>query len=182
MKNFFKTILVCFYFTTTILVCFSMGQQDEPQTNAPKQDREKTVDKEQNLPYGWKYEEETTNEGTRSQGKLFRLYYRYSEIQPVFSKVIINNKIYNYKSMDHPWDSYGYLYNNETIGKPSITEHNITSDDLEKGWYESTFYEQKRGTPSEWVFLGRNDISVWIAPEKIESFTKENDFGEILTF
>ena len=121
----------------------------------------------------WMYRIEKTNEGSRSEGSVSRLFYRYSEIPPVFSKLIIGGHVFEYVPPAELWDSSGYIFRvGEDGGEIPAARETISRTELKNGWYHTDSARIKGGTPKNWIYAETESMSVWISPESISDFVE----------
>lgn len=165
MKRKAVIILTVFYFTSVIFSCSSLGRQDEPQEI--KQPETSVSSPANILPSGWKHEVEITHKGSRSEGSVSRLFYRYTEIPAVFECVNIGGSIFEYSPMENIWDNSGYIAAGETVYPELSADILINSGELKRGWYESKAELIKKATPPEWIHVTAEDVGLWISPDKI---------------
>jgi len=117
---------------------------------------------------GWTHETEITHEGSRSEGSVSRLFYRYNELPAVFSRLIIGGHEFLYLPMVNLWDHSGYIYMDVEHASPvKNTSKPINRSELKNGWYQSGYEVIKSGTPVDWIFAESEIISVWASPEKL---------------
>ena len=155
------------FFTIVIFSCSSLGKTE--QNEADSDALESTAESVLTLPEGWNYETEITHEGSRSEGSISRLFYRYNEILPVFDKIIIGDIVFEYKPIVNIWDNTGYLQTGKTSDRPE-SSGSVSKSELESGWYLSHEADIKTGTPSDWVWIADEVVEARISPEKINDF------------
>ena len=129
------------------------------------------------LPDGWIYKVEITNEGTRSEGSIGRLFYRYNELPPVFSRVTMEDKSFIYHTMTALWDDSGYIPSAETFVYP-LSAIAIERRELDRGWYMAEGGRMKTGTPAGWVVAESEGSIYCAAPDKLASLSQTLGLNE----
>ncbi len=132
------------------------------------------------LPAGWKYEIVITNPGTKSEGKIGRLFYNGRELAPCFKTVLIGNRSFSYKPGIYLWDFRGYIKNEKTGLKEKTSREKIKKSEIETGWYSAGCNEKKKDTPSSWVWVSRGNIEAFTDPSKLVEFVSEKNLKPIL--
>ncbi|MBI9105907.1 MAG: hypothetical protein JEZ04_04125 [Spirochaetales bacterium] len=165
-----KDILVLLLLLLLPLSSFSCTSVDSPLSGSqhiPSASAGKPL-KENSPAVGWAYETEITNKGSRSEGSVGRLFYRYNELPPVFSRIVIGGNVFTYIPMVNLWDNSGYISaGTEDFSQFGSVSGNINRTELKNGWYQSEPDTQKKGTPKEWVYAESEVISVWVSPESM---------------
>lgn len=188
--NKIKVITILFLYTTLIVFsCSSLGKsesQEKEEISIQTEKENKVDDNSLKLPDGWSQQIEVTNEGTRSEGSIARLLYRYKELPACFELVVIGKSVFEYKPMEVLWDDHGYLYL-ETINKISIDSDNTTSsEEINQGWYQSSAtmqeYSTKAGTPTDWIYVKTAQKAYWVSPEKVDLLVETQEIAPILLF
>jgi hypothetical protein len=117
---------------------------------------------------GWAFETEITNEGSRSEGSVSRLFYRYNELPPAFSRLIICQHVFTYVPMVNIWDDSGWIYSGiDSSSAGTQISGTINRSELKNGWYQADRQTRKSGTPGDWIFAESEIINVWVSPENI---------------
>jgi len=117
---------------------------------------------------GWTYETEITHEGSRSEGSVSRLFYRYNELPAAFNRLIIGGHEFLYITMVNLWDHSGYIYaETELLSPVKNASKPINRSELKNGWYQSGYEIIKSGTPVDWIYAESEIISVWASPENL---------------
>ncbi len=179
MKNFAGFIFIFVFFTFVLSGCSSLGKQENDSVvdvqECDNQNESATV----KLPDGWAYETEITHEGSRSEGSVSRLFFRYSEIPAVFSRIIINGAIFDYHPIVHLWDNSGYIRTSSECKIVISDEVMITAAELKHGWYKSEDCIMKRGTPPGWIHVEADNLEAFVSPEKITELAAFYNLGSL---
>jgi hypothetical protein len=178
MKRYASTLLSLVFSTLIVFSCSSLGRQEPPVVEESEADVS-TAESAPVMPEGWKYETEITHKGSRSEGSVSRLFYRYNEIPGVFSRVIIGLNSFEYSQMVNLWDNSGYIFTACT-GLSAVSGNDpVNSAELKRGWYETADGLIKKATPLEWVFVETENLSLWISPEKICEMISEYNLAPV---
>lgn len=121
---------------------------------------------------GWKYEIEITKPGTKSEGKLGRLYYKGEEIGSYFRIIVVGNRRYTFEKRRFEWNFGGYREEIEAELPESKSDLRIADAELERGWYTARLDRRRIGTPASWVWVKRGDLEAFVNPEKIEALAR----------
>ena len=166
-KSFF--IFSIIFFIICVSGCSSLGKAE---ADEPEQPEKQFASEDQVvLPDGWKYETEITHEGSRSEGSVSRLFYRYTEIPSVYERIIISNTVFEYVSMVNAWDNWGYIETGVDEQLPQSSGA-IMQEEIKRGWYLANYFEKKAGTPKNWVWAGSGAFSAWISPALLVDFAE----------
>ena len=183
-KMFF--FLTAVFLTSVLSGCSSLGKTESSNTSQPIEPSSApsaAPDRSISLPDGWNLEIEITNEGSRSEGSISRLFYRYIEVPQVFDSIVIGKNIFEYKPMVNLWDEWGYIFAGTSTSSPA-SEGSINQDEMKQGWYQCDYSYKKNGTPSTWVWAGSRKINVWASPDRLnevaELFSLERTGGAVL--
>ncbi|MDC7227404.1 MAG: hypothetical protein PQJ61_11635 [Spirochaetales bacterium] len=169
-------ILTFVFLTSIISGCNSLGKPEEASTQA--QAEQASTESEKVLPYGWSHETEITNPGSRSEGSISRLFFRYTEVPPVFDIIIIDGFVFTYQPMIQLWDASGYIETGSSIA-PASVEDALTRNELKRGWYLSPNDEIKTCTPAEWIWVSAGGIEARISPDYLDDFISFYEFKPI---
>ncbi len=169
MKRTSVMIITTILLTVAVFSCASLGRSE---TGDAPGEKDASVQNSPVLPDGWSYETEITHEGSRSQGSISRLFYRYNEIPEVFSLIVISGTAFEYAPMNNIWDHSGYILIDASFRFKSDPDQPVTAEDLHNGWYTSDNSQLKAGTPSGWVYVEAPEITAWCAPEKLPEITE----------
>lgn len=123
-------------------------------------------------PTEWRYIVETTNPGTRSEGKIGHLFFKELEIPGVFDEIIVGNTLYQYYQRSHLWDFAGYVIKKDFSDTVEYGEERIRDADTINGWYYGRRSQKKQGTPLNWVWVRREGVQAFLNPEHIVQFVK----------
>lgn len=115
----------------------------------------------------WTYKIEITSPGTRSEGQLGHLFYNKQEIGPFFDIVVVGDAVYEYRLKRRLWDFGGYVQITDNSYTPVSCKVKITDAEITQGWYISKITCKKQGTPSDWIWIKRDDLNVFVYPKRI---------------
>lgn len=123
---------------------------------------------------GWEYRLVVTGEGTRSEGRIGHLLYDGVDIGSRFGTIIISGTLYRYRERVHPWDSSGYIEDEDAF-RAFRKEHGIrglmNKAMRDRGWY--TGGDRKWGTPRSWVYVRSGALDGYCSPGKLAAFGLE---------
>ncbi len=140
----------------------------------------------------WRYEIRLTRKGTAREGEWGRLAYRGRELPSWFSTIVISGRRFDYLIRKEPADFLGYRQIDDSAGEeePVRTPHDdpddihrpdpISERELDRGWYWADFAERKAGTPPDWVWIRRENLSAYVDPAELREFADEYELGPIL--
>jgi len=118
----------------------------------------------------WEYRIETTLTGSRSEGRVGRLYLNGEELHPYFESVIIDSQLYAWKQRIHLWDFGGYEVTGEVPVPSGAIQKLVSIGDLKNGWYEASYEARRKYTPSQWIWVSTGEVEAWLNPAQIEEF------------
>lgn len=120
-----------------------------------------------------------TNKETRSEGRSGYLKINNIVIPDCFSLVIVEDKIYSFKTKKTLWGDDGYFPVADKSSEsfyPAVSK-NISDSDLARGWIEVE--GRYLNIPVNWIFVKWYNGSAAVAPEKIDEFVKSKSFSRI---
>ena len=171
MKNFAGVIFILIFFTFVLSGCNSLGRQENDPDDDIREYGNQSETESVKLPDGWTYETEITNEGSRSEGSVNHLFFRYKEIPAVFNRIIIGGSVFEYRPLVHIWDNSGYIRTASACKIVISDEDMITADELKQGWYESDNCILKMGTPPAWIHVEAGKLEAFVSPDKFSELT-----------
>ncbi len=118
----------------------------------------------------WEYRIETTLTGSRSEGRVGRLYLNGKELHPYFDTMIIDSQLYAWKQRIHLWDFGGYEVTGEVPVPSGGIQKLVSIGDLKNGWYEASYETRRKHTPSQWIWVSTGEVEAWLNPAQIEEF------------
>ncbi|MFP4385278.1 MAG: hypothetical protein ACLFSE_14635 [Spirochaetia bacterium] len=148
----------------------AVQDSEETQSTPDRPVRQKEVAEP---PTEWHYVVETTNPGTRSEGKIGHLFFRELEIPGVFDEIIVRNTLYQYYQRSHLWDFAGYVIEKDFSDKVAYGEDSINDSERRTGWYYGRRSQKKQDTPANWVWVRREGVQAFLNPEHIVEFVKK---------
>lgn len=177
MKYTTGLLLTALFLTIVISSCSSLGKTET--ADLVESPLTGDLSERKALPDGWSYETEIIHEGSRSEGSVSRIFYRYNEIPTVFNRLLIGTEAFEYKAMKNIWDNSGYITN--TFGNSLVPEEteSISPAEMKRGWYFSSLENIKKGTPSGWIWAEGGEYEIRISPEKIVDFVIMHNMQEI---
>ena len=150
MNRFAGFLLTIAFFIITVSGCSSLGRQEE--SSQPESYNNLSSSPLDKLPDGWSYKTEITHKGSRSEGSIGRLFYRYSELPSAFDSVVISGNRYDYFPMENLWDNSGFIKAETPEPAPEKITNHVAQNELIQGWYLTDEWKIKTGTPSDWFF------------------------------
>jgi len=120
-----------------------------------------------------------SNKGTRSEGRSGYLKINNIVIPDCFTLVIVEDKIFSFKTKNTLWGDDGYFPVADKSAEsfyPAIKK-SISDSDLARGWSEVEGRYQN--IPSHWIFVKWHNGSAAVAPEKIDEFVKSKSLSHI---
>ena len=176
MKQKTFCILSLVFLIVSISGCSSLGKAEADTPAGPE--AQSVSENVLELPDGWKYETEITHEGSRSEGSVGRLFYRYNEIPAVYNRIVIDDVSFGYIPMVNQWDNRGYVEAEIPAAQPEYSDA-ITQEELKRGWYLADYSAKKTGTPKVWVWADSGRLSMWISPSLLNDFAELNNLRSV---
>lgn len=121
-----------------------------------------------------------TNKGSKSEGRSWNLIVDGTKLPDCFSAILVNGKLYLFKTKKWLWGDDGYVLTDASINAdlyfPTI-EREISKDELAQGWADVKGRFDKK--PAGWFFVKWYGGMAALSTDKIETFVREKSLKTI---
>lgn len=105
------------------------------------------------------------------------LRYRDSTIPEYFSEIVIGRRRFTYvfRMREEPFRGYR-LEESEEPRSPETSGDSLSGRERNRGWYLGDREVIRPGTPENWIWVRRENVAGWVAPDSLAVFAEEHDF------
>ena len=126
----------------------------------------------------WRYTVKEPKRDTSPKGPLGELEYRGRGIRSYFSRIVIDDRTFDYAIRIDRGDFQGYRMATDE-GLPEDGGAPLSDKDRERGWYFAPLTSRRRGTPDDWVWVKRLNVEAFVAPRHVSRLADSLDLYPI---
>jgi hypothetical protein len=125
----------------------------------------------------WEYRvRESTYNGRRAS----YLSYRGGAVGSYYSTIVAGGRQFELQIATAKLGFEGYRLTDEPRLRPAGIDPALDPEEAKRGWYLAAFAELRRGTPADWVWVQRENLTAWVEPGKLTRLAKRFDLMPIL--
>jgi hypothetical protein len=125
----------------------------------------------------WEYKVRESDYNGRQRASLS---YRGQTVGSDYSTIVAAGKRFDFQLKTDRLGFEGYELSGQSRPRPAVSDPPLSEQERKQGWYLAAFDGLRRGTPDDWVWVRRENISAWVDPGRLSRLAARYDIVPIL--